>query len=242
MVEPHWNTMDTEIGIVLEGRGMVRVSAPSLSNAEERGEGRNWRYEVEEGDVFAVPRFYPAAEMAFNNGSLVFMGFSRMSEKNKAQFIAGEDSVLQVLNRDVLQILFNVRRTTIDQILAPREDSVISACTSCAEEEVQIMEEGGRPAGRGGEEEREREREEGEREREMERERQRKQEREEGEREREREQEEREREEEGGGRRRGEEEEEEEGRWRRGREEEEEGEEEGEERWNKRGRRILARN
>lgn len=203
-MEPHWNAMDTEIAIVLEGRGMVRVSAPSMSGAKEREEGRNWRYEVEEGDVFAVPRFHPTAEMAFNNGSFVFMGFSRMSERNKAQFIAGEDSVLQVLNRDVLQILFNIRRTTLDQILAPREDSVISACISCAEEEMRIMEEGGggSAGGRhGGEEERGREEETGRRrgrgeERREEREEEEEEEREEERRERREEREEEEREEE----------------------------------------------
>ncbi|MGM7466749.1 cupin domain-containing protein, partial [Escherichia albertii] len=200
MMEPHWNTMDAEIVVVLQGRGMVRVCSPSIT--KEKAQGRSRRFEVEEGDVFAVPRFHPAAEMAFNNGSFVFMGFSRMTEESKAEFIAGESSVLQLLNKDVLQLLFNIKRATLDEILAPRHDSFISSCTSCAEEEMQSMHEGGggeayhprrgeegrrereESPHRGGREEEERrrqeEREEGQRRRQDERDERRQEEREEG--------------------------------------------------------------
>ncbi|KAH6799259.1 hypothetical protein C2S51_035743 [Perilla frutescens var. frutescens] len=132
MMGPHWNEMDTEVVVILEGSGMVRVVSDSA------------RFQVEQGDVFAVPRFHPMAQMAFNNGTFVFLGFSRITQRNKPQFIAGGSSVLQILSKQVLEIAFNVSRKTLDELLAARDDSVvISSCTSCAEQEMQMMEEGG---------------------------------------------------------------------------------------------------
>ncbi|KAH6807912.1 hypothetical protein C2S51_029020 [Perilla frutescens var. frutescens] len=139
MMGPHWNEMDTEVVVILEGSGMVRVVSGSA------------RFQVEQGDVFAVPRFHPMAQMAFNNGTFVFLGFSRITQRNRPRFIAGGSSVLQILSKQVLEIAFNVSRKTLDELLAAQDDSVvISSCTSCAEQEMQMMEEGG---GGGAEEE-----------------------------------------------------------------------------------------
>ncbi|KAG6412427.1 hypothetical protein SASPL_125105 [Salvia splendens] len=167
MMEPHWNEMDTEVVVVLEGMGMVRVSSASVTK------GRVMRLEVEQGDVFVVPRFNPAAHMAFNNGSFVYMGFTRMAQRSNTQFLSGKTSVLQLLSKEVLQLSFNVKPRTLDELLAAQNDTLISPCISCAEEEVvQILEkgeeeEGGRRRHHGGggrgEEERRREEEEAER-------------------------------------------------------------------------------
>lgn len=139
MMGPHWNSMATEIAIVLEGSGIVRVVCSSVSNVETVC--KNMRFEVEEGDVFAVLKFHPMVQMAFNNDTFVFMGFSTIINRNPLQFLAGQASVLRTLDKDVLALSFNITNTTLDKLLAPRDDSVILACTSCAEEEFQIMEE-----------------------------------------------------------------------------------------------------
>ncbi|KAK4393644.1 Vicilin-like seed storage protein [Sesamum angolense] len=138
MMGPHWNPRAAEIAVVLRGRGMVRVVCSSISN--ETGCG-NMRFEVEEGDVFVVPRFHPMAQMSFNNETLVFMGFSTSTKKNHPQFLAGQASVLRTLDKDVLAMSFNVMNATLDQLLAQQHDSVILGCISCAEEELRIMEE-----------------------------------------------------------------------------------------------------
>lgn len=137
MMGPHWNPKGTEVSVVLEGEGMVRVVCPSALAPKEC---KNSRFRVEEGDVFAVPRFYPMAQISFNNGTLVFMGFSTTTKKNYPQFLAGKASVLQTLDRLVLGASFNVSNTTIDQLLAAQEESVILDCTNCAEEEEILME------------------------------------------------------------------------------------------------------
>ncbi|KAJ7952973.1 Vicilin-like seed storage protein [Quillaja saponaria] len=138
MMGPHWNPMASEIAIVLQGEGMVRVVCSSNSKKQEC---RNMRFKVQQGDVFAVPRFHPMAQMSYNSDSLVFVGFSTTSRKNHPQILAGKSSVLQTLDKQVLAMSFNVSNTTIDQLLASQDDSVIFECISCAEEEERKMQE-----------------------------------------------------------------------------------------------------
>ncbi|KAH9617463.1 hypothetical protein KSS87_006604 [Heliosperma pusillum] len=201
---PHWNPSATEVSVVIEGEGMVQVVCPSaLTNKE----CKNSRIRVEEGDVFTVPRFHPMAQTSFNNGSLVFMGFSTASKKNHPQFLAGKASVLQTLDKFILGVSFNVSNTTVGELLAAQKESIILDCTSCAEEQEIVMEEEIEKARRE-EEERKREEEEARRREEEEKKRQEEEEkrrREEEERKR-REEEERKREEEEAARRKEEEE------------------------------------
>ncbi|XWS45383.1 hypothetical protein CRYUN_Cryun15aG0132000 [Craigia yunnanensis] len=138
MMGPHWNPRASEIAIVLQGQGMIRVACSSNANESEC---KNLRFRVKEGDVFAVPRFHPMAQMSFNNDSFVFMGFSTSTNRNYPQFLAGKSSVLGLLDRQILAVSFNVTNTTIDQLLTPQKESVILECTSCAEEEESMMEE-----------------------------------------------------------------------------------------------------
>ncbi|TYJ10342.1 hypothetical protein E1A91_A11G200900v1 [Gossypium mustelinum] len=137
MMAPHWNPRASEIAIVLQGQGMVRVVCSS--NAKEC-ECRDMRYRVKEGDIFAVPRFHPMAQMSFNNDSFVFMGFSTLTTKrNHPQFLVGKKSALRIMDKQILALSFNVSNATIDQLLKPQRESVILDCTSCAEEEERLM-------------------------------------------------------------------------------------------------------
>ncbi|GLT79989.1 hypothetical protein SLA2020_514520 [Shorea laevis] len=138
MMGPHWNPSATEIAVVLQGQGMLRMVCSSRA---KQSECKNVSFRVKEGDVFAVSRFHPMAQMSFNNDSLIFMGFSTTTKKNYPQFIAGKRSVLQVMDKRILALSFNVTNTTLDQIVSQQKDSLILDCTSCAEEEESIMEE-----------------------------------------------------------------------------------------------------
>ncbi|XP_074278837.1 vicilin-like seed storage protein At4g36700 [Silene latifolia] len=151
MVGPHWNPYANEVSVVLEGEGMVQVvCASSLTNKD----CKNTRVRVEEGDVFTVPRFHPVAQMSFNSDSLVFMGFSSISKKDKPQFLVGKASFLQKLDKGILGVAFNVSNTTIGQLISVRKKSILQDCTSCAEEQEGISEEE-KGTGRRGEGERE---------------------------------------------------------------------------------------
>ncbi|KAF2283517.1 hypothetical protein GH714_011641 [Hevea brasiliensis] len=178
MMGPHRNPMATDIAIVLHGQGMVKVACSSNLNETKC---KNTRFRVEEGAVFAVPRFYPMAQMSFNNDSFVFMGFITSTRKNYPQFLAEKSTVLQTLNKQILALSFNVTDTTIDEFLAPQQGEIILECTSCAEDEDILMKE---EMERERQEE-ERKREEEERKREEEEERKREEARKKGERKRE---------------------------------------------------------
>ncbi|KAL3525414.1 hypothetical protein ACH5RR_013786 [Cinchona calisaya] len=127
MMGPHWNPKATEIAIVLQGKGMVRVVCPNLPNQIHC---KNERFEAEEGDVFVVPRFHPMAQMAFNNETFVFMGFSTSTKNNHPQYLAGKASVLRTLDKHILATSFGVNETTFDRLVNQQGESVILECTS----------------------------------------------------------------------------------------------------------------
>ncbi|KAL4568923.1 hypothetical protein LXL04_024543 [Taraxacum kok-saghyz] len=138
MMGPHWNPTTAEIGVVVKGRGMVHVVCPRTLNETEC---KNSRFRVEEGDVFVVPRYHPMAQMSFNNGSFVFMGFTTTTKKNHPQYLVGKASVLQVLDMRVLAASFGVSNTTMVEVLNAQREAIILECASCAEEEERLMEE-----------------------------------------------------------------------------------------------------
>ncbi|KAH1157896.1 hypothetical protein GYH30_030231 [Glycine max] len=131
--------MATELTVGVDGEGMVRVVCGSGN--ENETECQNMRFKVKEGDAFLVPRFHPMAQMSFNNGPFVFLGFSTSAKKNHPQFLAGKGSVLHILDKKILARSLGVSNRTIDELLRSPEDSIIFRCSSCAEEEERIMKE-----------------------------------------------------------------------------------------------------
>ncbi|GKA36785.1 vicilin-like seed storage protein [Tanacetum coccineum] len=138
MMGPHWNPMTAEIAVVLNGRGMVHVVCPSTLDETEC---KNSRFRVEEGDVFVVPRYHPMAQISFNNGSFVFVGFTTTQKNNHPQYLVGTASVFQALDKNVMAASLGVSNTTMDKILSAQREAIILQCTSCAEEEERLMEE-----------------------------------------------------------------------------------------------------
>ncbi|KAL3039024.1 hypothetical protein AAZX31_01G164100 [Glycine max] len=184
---PHWNPKATELVVGVDGGGMVRVVCGSSN--EDETECQNMRFKVKEGDAFLVPRFHPMAQMSFNDGPFVFLGFSTSAKKNHPQFLAGKGSVLHILDKRILATSFGVSNRTIDQLLRSPEDSIIFGCSSCAEEEEKIMKDEEENRKRE-EEEKEKKKEEEEEKRKREEEEERKREEEEDEKKRRREEEE----------------------------------------------------
>ncbi|KAK9136385.1 hypothetical protein Syun_015715 [Stephania yunnanensis] len=136
MVAPHWNPQASEIAVVTHGMGMIHVVCPSSVNESER---KTMRFMVNEGDVFFIARYHPMVQMAYNNGTFVFMGFSTMERDNYPQFLAGQESVLRTLGKNILAMAFNVSEEAVDRLAGSQVDSTILKCLSCAEEEERIM-------------------------------------------------------------------------------------------------------
>ncbi|KAF7041425.1 hypothetical protein CFC21_051222, partial [Triticum aestivum] len=177
MMGPHWNPKATEIAIVTHGSGIVQVVCPSTASGaggdrghhdeggrrggdhgQEGVECKNSVFRVKEGDVFVVPRFHPMAQLSFNNGSFVFVGFSTHMGQNNPQFLAGEHSVLQVIGKEIVALALGQKNTTaVEKLLSAKSGSTIMACVSCAEELERKAEQEEQEGGKG---EREREQEE----------------------------------------------------------------------------------
>ncbi|XP_047086797.1 vicilin-like seed storage protein At2g18540 [Lolium rigidum] len=155
MMGPHWNPKATEIAIVTHGSGIVQTVCPSSPSSaggdsghhKQGGRGgqggernhheqcKNSVFRVKEGDVFVVPRFHPMAQMSFNNGSFVFVGFSTHMGQNHPQFLAGRQSVLQVIGKEILALALGQKNSTaVEKLLSAQTGSTIMACISCAEE------------------------------------------------------------------------------------------------------------
>ncbi|CAA7035790.1 unnamed protein product [Microthlaspi erraticum] len=156
MMGPHWNPSACEISIVLKGSGMVRVLRNSISRSSP--ECKNKRFKVEEGDIFAVPRLHPMAQLSFDNDSLIFVGFTTSARNNEPQFLAGKSSALRLLDQDVLAASFNVSSVLISGILGAQKEAVVLGCPSCAEGEMEKLKAEGESQRR--EDEREKEQEE----------------------------------------------------------------------------------
>ncbi|XP_071739106.1 vicilin-like seed storage protein At4g36700 [Rutidosis leptorrhynchoides] len=141
MMGPHWNPETDQVTIVLQGQGVVEVVCPGI--ASETG-CQNMRFNVQEGDVFVVPKSHPMAQLSFNDDSFVFMGFMTKLKNNEPQYLGGKSSILQKLDKKVLAKSFNVKDTTIlEMILSDSREKIIYECTSCAEG-------GGGESGQGG--------------------------------------------------------------------------------------------
>ncbi|KAI4965031.1 hypothetical protein ZWY2020_057632 [Hordeum vulgare] len=128
------------------------------NDGQEGIECKNSVFGVKEGDVFVVPRFHPMAQLSFNNGSFVFVGFSTHMGENNPQFLAGDHSVLQVIGKEIVALALGQKNTTaVEKLLSAKSGSTIMACISCAEELERKAEQEEHEGGKG---EREREREE----------------------------------------------------------------------------------
>lgn len=166
---------------------MVQIICPTnpAGRSTKDTKCRNSLYRVKEGDVFIVPKHHPMTQISFNNDSLVFVGFSTNARDNYPQFLAGERSVLQEIDKEILKEAFNAPNSTVvKQLLSSQRDAIILGCTSCAEGLVKKAEKERRQ-----EEKRQREKEERRREKEEEREEEERQREEEEEEERKREEE-----------------------------------------------------
>ncbi|KAG9131768.1 hypothetical protein Leryth_009504 [Lithospermum erythrorhizon] len=144
MMAPHVNPTATEYGIVLKGSGTIQVVHPNGSSA--------MKAEVNEGDVFWVPRYFPFCQIASRSGPFEFFGFTTSARRNRPQFLVGANSLLQTMMGPELAAAFGVSEERLRNVTAAQRESVIlpSASASPAEvmprsgEEEEEGQEGGR--------------------------------------------------------------------------------------------------
>ncbi|KAA8550430.1 hypothetical protein F0562_002114 [Nyssa sinensis] len=124
MMAPHVNPTATEYGIVLRGSGTIQIVFPNGTSA--------MKAKVSEGDVFWVPRYFPFCQIASRSGPFEFFGFTTSARKNRPQFLAGRNSVLQSMRGSELAAAFGVNEERLWEIIDAQREAVILPSASAA--------------------------------------------------------------------------------------------------------------
>ncbi|KAM3755014.1 hypothetical protein ACB098_02G007100 [Castanea mollissima] len=129
MLVPHFNSRATVIVYVAEGTGSFEMACPHLSRQGQEYQDRREQEEEESGgqyhrvtarlsrgDTFIVPAGHPVAVIASQNEDLRLFGFSVNAENNQRNFLAGQDNIINQLEREEKELAFNMPAEEIDQL------------------------------------------------------------------------------------------------------------------------------
>ncbi|KAF7133037.1 hypothetical protein RHSIM_Rhsim09G0035400 [Rhododendron simsii] len=117
MMAPHLNPTATEYGIVLRGSGTIQIVFPNGTLAMNA--------QVNEGDVFWIPRYFPFCQIASHSGRFEFFGFTTSARRNRPQFLAGSNSVLQSMRGPAFAAAFGVSEERLKRIVNAQSESTI---------------------------------------------------------------------------------------------------------------------
>ncbi|XP_058184064.1 vicilin-like seed storage protein At2g28490 [Rhododendron vialii] len=117
MMAPHLNPTATEYGIVLRGSGTIQIVFPNGTLAMNA--------QVNEGDVFWIPRYFPFCQIASRSGRFEFFGFTTSARRNRPQFLAGSNSVLQSMRGPAFAAAFGVSEERLKRIVNAQSESTI---------------------------------------------------------------------------------------------------------------------
>ncbi|KAK1429121.1 hypothetical protein QVD17_11323 [Tagetes erecta] len=145
MMAPHVNPTAAEYGIVLSGTGNIQVVYPNGTLAMDA--------EVNEGDVFWIPRYFPFCQVASRSSPFVFFGFTTSARNNRPQFLAGQGSVMQTMMSPEFAAAFGLSEERLSGIFNYQTQTTIlpsaSASPGGGGEEIPQGEGQGDPASRG---------------------------------------------------------------------------------------------
>ncbi|KAL4642326.1 hypothetical protein ACB092_02G008300 [Castanea dentata] len=129
MIVPHFNSRATVIVYVAEGTGSFEMACPHLSRQGQEYQDRREQEEEESGgqyhrvtarlsrgDTYIVPAGHPVAVIASQNEDLRLIGFSVNAENNQRNFLAGQDNIINQLEREEKELAFNMPAEEIDQL------------------------------------------------------------------------------------------------------------------------------
>ncbi|CAI9290101.1 unnamed protein product [Lactuca saligna] len=139
MMAPHINPTAIEYGVVLSGTGNIQVVFPNGTLAMNA--------EVNEGDVFWIPRYFPFCQVASRSNPFVFFGFSTSARNNRPQFLVGQGSLLQTMMGPEFATAFGMSEERLKEISDAQKETTIlpaaSASPGGGDEEIPEGEGGG---------------------------------------------------------------------------------------------------
>ncbi|XP_050229215.1 vicilin-like seed storage protein At2g28490 [Mercurialis annua] len=124
MMAPHLNPTATEYGVVLSGTGVIQIVYPNGTQA--------MKAKVAVGDVFWIPRYFPFCQIASRTGPFEFFGFTTSARKNRPQFLAGSNSILNSLRGPELAASFGMPEDRLWNLIKAQREAVILPSASAS--------------------------------------------------------------------------------------------------------------
>ncbi|OVA05423.1 Cupin 1 [Macleaya cordata] len=142
MLGPYYNSRATKVILVVEGSGTFEMACPHLSrqsqqqHQSQRSNGREEQQEEEGGasyqrvsarlsprTVFVVPAGHPVAIIASQNQNLHIVAFGINGQDNQRNFLAGRESVINQIEKEAMELGFNVPASEVKEILSKQRES-----------------------------------------------------------------------------------------------------------------------
>ncbi|KAJ8426328.1 hypothetical protein Cgig2_009364 [Carnegiea gigantea] len=135
MMAPHYNSRTTIIVMVEEGSGYIEMACPHLGargNRKEEQEGASPSYKkvkacLSRGDAFVVPVGHPVALVASENENLRAVGFGINAYNNQMNFLAGQENIINLLDREAKELSFNLPAEEVEEMFQRQRKSVFMA-------------------------------------------------------------------------------------------------------------------
>ncbi|KAK6913959.1 Cupin 1 [Dillenia turbinata] len=137
MMAPYYNSKSTKIVNVVEGNGYFEMACPhvaSQSHGPQTREGvtestsykKLYAY-LSPGDALVIPAGHPVTFIANQNQELQLVSFGINAQNNKRNFLAGQENVLNQLEKEAKELSFNTRAEEVEEILKNQKDSYFVA-------------------------------------------------------------------------------------------------------------------
>lgn len=138
MMVPHFNSRATVVLYVVEGNGHIEMACPRISSQSQQYRGRREYGEEEDessgqyervtarlsrGDVFVIPAGHPVAVVASRGQDLRLAGFGINAQNNQKNFLAGQDSIINQLEREAKELSFDMPREEIEELFGSQRES-----------------------------------------------------------------------------------------------------------------------
>jgi mannose-6-phosphate isomerase-like protein (cupin superfamily) len=135
---PHYNSRATVVVYVVEGTGRFEMACPHVSRQSREYRGRREEEEEEKessgkfhrvsarlspGDAFVIPAGHPIAVVASQGENLRLVGFGINGQNNQRNFLAGQENIINQMEREAKELSFNMPRGEIEEIFGNQRES-----------------------------------------------------------------------------------------------------------------------
>ncbi|PIA50993.1 hypothetical protein AQUCO_01100067v1 [Aquilegia coerulea] len=141
MVAPFYNSRATSLVVVVDGDGRFEMACPHLSSSQtqikegsetreqEQKQGGSVHYQkvsarLSPRTAFIIPAGHPVSIVASDNQNLEIVAFKVNAENNERNYLAGQNNLLNQLQREAKELAFNKPAREVETILNNQRQSV----------------------------------------------------------------------------------------------------------------------